>query len=288
LKRKFQIHVDGANEVKNSLLSLVRSDFADFFMLLHSDFFTETDGEPVAVENSEGRGDVLLICEHASRRLPQRYGTLGLSEEALASHIAWDPGALAVARQMAANLDAVLIYQRFSRLIYDCNRPPESPAAMRDVSEIFRIPGNENLQPAERSRRTAALYQPFHGRIREEIGARMEKGMKTALVTVHSFTPVYFGKLRTVEVGILHDADSRLADGMLQAEADTHIFDVQRNEPYGPADGVTHTLEVHALPAGLLNVMIEIRNDLIQDEIGQGVMADFLTGLLRESLAEIR
>ncbi|MBP2558582.1 putative N-formylglutamate amidohydrolase [Neorhizobium galegae] len=257
-------------------------------MLVQSEFFTEADGEPVAVDNTGGRGDVLLVCEHASRRLPERYGDLGLSADALASHIAWDPGALAVSRLMSKSLDATLIHQRFSRLIYDCNRPPDSPAAIRDVSEIFRIPGNENLTEAEKSRRTTALYLPFHGRIREEIAARRARGLQTVLVTIHSFTPVYFGKERPVEIGVLHDTDSRLADRVLQAASDTHLYRVERNEPYGPADGVTHTLEVHALPAGLLNVMIEIRNDLITDETGQGVVADFLTGLLRESLADVQ
>ncbi|OHV84233.1 N-formylglutamate amidohydrolase [Rhizobium sp. LCM 4573] len=256
-------------------------------MLVQSEFFTKADGDPVAVENADGRSEVLLVCEHASSRLPERYGDLGLSQEALASHIAWDPGALAVSRLMSRSLDAVLIHQRFSRLIYDCNRPPESPAAMRDVSEVFRIPGNENLTEAERSLRTTSLYLPFHGRIREEIAERQARGRPTVLVTVHSFTPVYFGKLREVEIGILHEKDSRLADRMLAAAADTRLYHVARNEPYGPADGVTHTLEVHALPAGLLNVMIEIRNDLIADETGQGVVADFLTGLLRESLADV-
>ncbi|MGK6312162.1 N-formylglutamate amidohydrolase [Neorhizobium sp. DT-125] len=257
-------------------------------MLVRSEFFTEADGEPVAVENAGGKGEVLLVCEHASPRMPERYGDLGLSEEALNSHIAWDPGAFAVARLMSKSLDATLIYQRFSRLIYDCNRPPESPAAIRDVSEIFRIPGNENLSEAERSRRTTALYMPFHGRIREEIAARRARGQGTVFVTIHSFTPVYFGRERPVEIGILHDADSRLADRMLRAASDTRLYRVERNEPYGPADGVTHTLEAHALPAGLLNVMIEIRNDLIADETGQGVAADFLTGLLRESLADVQ
>ena len=257
-------------------------------MLVHSEFLTKADGEPVAVENASGRGEVLLICEHASSRLPERYGDLGLSQEALGSHIAWDPGALAVSQLMSRTLDATLIYQRFSRLIYDCNRPPESPAAMRDVSEIFRIPGNENLSEAERSLRTTSLYMPFHGGIREEIAARRARGQQTVLVTVHSFTPVYFGKVRDVEIGILHDKDSRLADRMLALAADTQLYRLERNEPYGPADGVTHTLEVHALPAGLLNVMIEIRNDLIEDETGQGVVADFLTGLLRESIAAVR
>ncbi len=252
-------------------------------MRAETQFFTEADGDPVAVENADATGDFLLVCEHASRRLPERYGTLGLSEDALSSHIAWDPGALAVARRMSRQLKAPLISQRFSRLIYDCNRPPESPAAIRDVSEIFRIPGNEHLSEAERSLRTTSLYMPFQGRIRDEITRRSRAGRRTVLVTVHSFTPVYFGKERSVEIGILHDADSRLADAML-ASAGTGAYRVERNEPYGPADGVTHTLELHALPAGLLNAMIEIRNDLIADDAGQDAAAEFLSGLLRKAL----
>jgi len=97
-------------------------------MLLRSDILTPTDGAAVAVDNSTARGPVVLVCEHASRVLPERAGDLGLPAEALESHIAWDPGALAVSRLLSQKLDAVLIHQRFSRLLYDCNRPPESPA----------------------------------------------------------------------------------------------------------------------------------------------------------------
>lgn len=253
-------------------------------MLAQTDFLNERDGDPVAVENAQGRSPVLLVCEHASLKLPERLGNLGLSDDALSSHIAWDPGALAVSRLMSRSLDATLIHQRFSRLIYDCNRPPESPAAIRDVSEVFRIPGNENLSAEEKTARAEALYFPFQNRIRDEIVRRRGEGQSPVLVTMHSFTPVYFGKPRAVEIGILHDSDSRLADRMLKAAEGTVLYRVERNEPYGPADGVTHTLELHALPNGLLNVMIEVRNDLISDETGQGVVADFLTGLLSESL----
>lgn len=253
-------------------------------MLAQTHLLAGADGEPVAVDNPQGRGEVLLVCEHASRRLPAALGTMGLDDEALASHIAWDPGALAVSQIMARQLDAVLIHQRFSRLVYDCNRPPHSPGAIRDVSEIYRIPGNENLSEAEKAARAEAIYFPFQNRIRDEIAARQARGQATVLVTVHSFTPVYYGKPRAVEIGILHDEDSRLADRLLDAAADTHLYRIERNQPYGPADGVTHTLLLHAEPVGLLNVMIEIRNDLIADEAGQGVAADFLSGLLREAL----
>lgn len=253
-------------------------------MLLRSDILTKADGDAVAVENIDGTGQVVLVCEHASRTLPLNAGDLGLSEEALSSHIAWDPGALALSRLLSVRLDAVLVFQRFSRLIYDCNRPPESPAAMPESSEIYEIPGNRDLSVAERYARTAALYVPFHDRVAAVLADRQAKSRPSVVVTVHSFTPVYMGQKRTVEIGILHDEDSRLADGMLAEAAKGSDFRVERNVPYGPADGVTHSLRLHGLPNGLMNVMIEVRNDLIADEVGQGVMAEYLAGLIKASL----
>lgn len=252
-------------------------------MLLRSDILTEADGEAVAVENPEGAGICLFVCEHASRRMPERAGNLGLDSDALVSHIAWDPGALDVAKRLSGMLDGPLVYQRFSRLVYDCNRPPESPAAMPERSEIYDIPGNHGLTDAERYARTAALYVPFHDRVSAIAAARGARGQSTVIVTVHSFTPVYMGKQRDVEIGILHDEDSRLADSMLKA-ADGGPYRVERNEPYGPEDGVTHSLKLHGLPDGHLNVMIEVRNDLIRDEVGQGVVADYLAELIAKAI----
>ncbi len=249
-------------------------------MTVQTQFFTSDEAEPVVVENPLAKGRVLLVCEHASHTLPARFGTLGLSEEVRKSHIAWDPGALAVTRLLSEALDATIIYQNYSRLIYDCNRPPESPSAMPVTSEIYDIPGNADLSEAERFARTSALYIPFHDRISELVAIRDD----VVLVTMHSFTPVYYGKYRDVEIGLLHDTDARLVDAMLDDIAGTD-FRVGRNEPYGPEDGVTHTLRLHALPNGLLNVMIEVRNDLIRNEEGQRAAADFLSGLLTKAIA---
>ncbi|XUY25937.1 N-formylglutamate amidohydrolase [Agrobacterium sp. rho-8.1] len=248
-------------------------------MTVQGQFFTNDEAEPVVVENPLGKGRVLLVCEHASHTLPARFGTLGLSEKVRTSHIAWDPGALAVTRLLSRSLDATVIYQNYSRLIYDCNRPPESPSAMPVTSEIYDIPGNAGLSEAERFARTASLYIPFQTRVSELVAIRDN----IVLVTMHSFTPVYHGKRREVEIGLLHDADTRLVDAMLD-HTEGGDFKVERNQPYGPEDGVTHTLRLHALPNGLLNVMIEVRNDLIADEVGQGVMADYIAKLLRQSL----
>lgn len=249
-----------------------------------AELLTKSEGSPVTVANADGRGAVVLVCEHASRRLPEQLGSLGLSAEALESHIAWDPGALAVAEHLSALLDAPLVYQRFSRLVYDCNRPPEAPGAMPESSEIYDIPGNRALSPIERERRTQALYLPFHAAISALLDRRAAAGRESVIVTMHSFTPVYMGKPRAVQIGILHDEDSRIADAMLRAADGLTGYDIRRNEPYGPADGVTHTLIKHGLARGLKNVMIEVRNDLIRDEDGQRVMADLLAELLGDAL----
>lgn len=246
---------------------------------------TAAEGNAVTVENVGGTSPVLLVCEHASLRLPISLGTLGLPSETLSAHIAWDPGALAVARKLSKRFDAPLVFQNFSRLAYDCNRPPESPDAMPEVSEIHEIPGNKSIGVLQRQARIDEIYRPWQRKLAETIAARRAAGRETVIVTVHTFTPVYKGVARDVEIGILHDRDARLADAMLAQGAAGHHFAVRRNEPYGPSDGVTHTLIEHGLANGLLNVMIEIRNDLVRDEAGQEVVAGFLAKLIGESLS---
>jgi predicted N-formylglutamate amidohydrolase len=238
------------------------------------------EGEPVALELAEGQGPFVIICEHASSTLPRSVGDMGLDDHARQSHIAWDPGALAVARLLSAAFDSPLVFQRFSRLVYDCNRPPESAAAMPATSEIYRVTGNENLTDGERQARTESLYRPFHAAISSLIDRRQARSLATSVMTVHSFTPVYFGTRREVEIGILHDSDARLADAMLAAAAGDASFDVRRNAPYGPADGVTHSLLLHGIARGIPNVMIEVRNDLIADNLGQQVVAKYLSKLI--------
>ncbi|MGV3548892.1 N-formylglutamate amidohydrolase [Rhizobium sp.] len=242
------------------------------------------EGVAVTVENADGASPLLLVCEHASLALPEALGTLGLSPEARTAHIAWDPGALAIARKLSARFDATLVFQNFSRLAYDCNRPPESPDAMPVVSEVFEIPGNRDISAAERKARVDEIYRPWQRKLAQTVAARKAAGRETVLVTVHTFTPVYKGAPRAVEIGILHDRDTRLADAILAKAAGNGKFLVERNKPYGPEDGVTHTLVEHGLANGLLNVMIEVRNDLVKEDAGQEVVAGFLGELIGESL----
>ncbi len=100
-----------------------------------------------AVENNGGQSDFLLVCEHASNRFPKEYGSLGLNAGARIAHIAWDPGALGLARGLSRLLDACLVRATVSRLIYDLNRPPHAPGAMPAKSEVYDVPGNADLTP---------------------------------------------------------------------------------------------------------------------------------------------
>jgi predicted N-formylglutamate amidohydrolase len=238
------------------------------------------------VVNPLGSSDVVLVCEHASNHVPAELFGLGASDETLASHAAWDPGAIEVAEAMALELDATLVAAQVSRLVYDCNRPPEASSAMIAKSEAHRIPGNENLDVQAKQARIDLVYKPFHAAVSDTLAARA--GRPTVLVTIHSFTRVFNGVSRDVELGILCDSDERLADEMLARAPGLTDMLTAKNDPYGPADGVTHTLKEHALGNGLLNVMIEVRNDLIATHEDQQAVAHMLCGLVSESIAAVR
>lgn len=240
---------------------------------------------PAEVFNRTGRSPVCLVCEHAGNAIPRALGDMGLDREAIASHIAWDVGAIGLVTEMARLLDAPLVSQRYSRLVYDSNRPPSSAAAILDTSDGTVVPGNRDLTFGERQERVAAIYRPFENAVRDLLDERA--GRSPVLVTVHSFTRVFGKERRAVDIGILHDADSRLADAMLARTPAWDGLDVRRNDPYGPADGVTHTLREHALPRGLASVMIEVCNDLLDGEAARNAMAARLADALREALADM-
>ncbi|MDW4499679.1 N-formylglutamate amidohydrolase [Sulfitobacter sp. D35] len=238
-------------------------------------------GRPANVIRPDGASGIVLVCEHACNFIPKDLRCLGLSPEVQVSHAAWDPGAFAVAMRLSESLDAPLIFSGISRLVYDCNRPPDAPGAMPEKSEVFDIPGNRGMSTEERLSRVASFYEPFRATLAKTIVDTRAQ----ALVTVHSFTPVYMGARREVEIGVLHDEDARLANAMLDAATAHTDLAVRRNAPYGPEDGVTHTLREHGLSNDLPNVMIEVRNDLIADAPAQDGMASMLSGWIAAALA---
>jgi predicted N-formylglutamate amidohydrolase len=235
---------------------------------------------PIIAENPDGRGLFLIVCDHASNRIPDDYKSSGFAEDALQTHIAWDPGALEVARRLSARFDAPLFWPDVSRLVIDCNRAPEASSLIVVESEGRPVPANRALSDEERKRRLDGIHAPYHAAIDECLSRRLAAHLPTTLLAIHSYTPVYLGKARLWQVGIVFDADRRMADvliGGLQADL---ALTVGINEPYSPADQVYYTVARHAGPRGLPAVMIEIRNDEIGDEAAQLSWADRLAKIL--------
>ena len=235
---------------------------------------------PVVAENPAGAGPFVILCDHASNRIPEAYQSFGFAEEALQTHIAWDPGALAVARLLSTKLDAPLLWPDVSRLIIDCNRAADASSLIVIESEGRPVPANRGLSEEERSRRLANIHAPYHAAIDTCLARRMADGRPTALIAIHSFTPVYFGKARPWQIGILFDDDRRLADFLIRELKTDKALSIGINQPYSPADGVYYTLSRHASPRGLPAVMIEIRNDEISGEAGQRSWAERLANIL--------
>ena len=238
----------------------------------------------VEVVNAEGAGALVLLCDHASNHFPAPYDQcLGVSDEEKSAHISWDPGALGVAMALSKALDAPLIYTTVSRLVIDCNREETREDLTPCLSELTEISGNKNLSEEERTFRINLVHRPFHDAIDKVLALRADKGLPSAVVSIHTYTPVYKGKTRPWEIGLISENDRRLADPVLaglKARGDLTVGD---NEPYAPSDGVYYTVRRHGEDKSLPCLMIEIRNDEVRTPNEELHWADILGPLLKSA-----
>jgi predicted N-formylglutamate amidohydrolase len=242
--------------------------------------------DPVIVDNEAGPSVFFLTCDHAGRAIPRRLGRLGLPEAETLRHIAWDIGIGAVGQGLSSLLDAACIRQTYSRLVIDCNRDPAVPSSIPEVSETTEIPGNRHLSDAARAARREAVFRPYHERIAAALDRRAAAGRPTALIALHSFTPVFKGEVRRWHAAVLFNRDPRLARvlaALLRAEGGLVVGE---NEPYAVSDLTDYTVPVHGERRGLPHVEIEIRQDLVGESDGQAVWAERLARLLPAAYAD--
>lgn len=251
-----------------------------------------TAGEtpPWIVSNPGAESPFVLLGDHAGRIVPLWLTDLGLPPAEMDRHIAWDIGVAGLGEHLSGALGAVFIRQRFSRLVIDCNRDPENPIAIPPVSDGTVIPGNADLEPAERQARIDLIATPYQARIAAELDARAAQGRQTVLVSLHSFTPRMDGLDRPWRFGVLHAGDSPFSLAVLRrlrAEPDLGPDLVGDNQPYS-MDGTDFTVPHHAGPRGLDYLEIEVRQDLLADPEGQGLVARRLARVLPLALADTR
>ena len=238
---------------------------------------------PVRVLNEAGRSQLFLTADHAGRAIPRCLGRLGVPEPELMRHIAWDIGIAGLTERLSVALDATAVLQTYSRLVIDCNRDPSVPSSMPELSEMTPIPGNSGLSPEQREARRRAIFDPYHARIEALLNTRRD----TVYVAMHSFTPVFKGESRAMQVGVLYNRDVRLANIMLDLLREEGDLVVGDNAPYAVSDVTDYGVPVHAERRGLPHVELEIRQDLITDETGQAAWGTRLERLLRTALERL-
>lgn len=236
----------------------------------------------------------LLTADHASNRIPNwvNGGSLGLPVADMNRHIAYDPGSRGLTLALAEHLNARAITSNFSRLVIDPNRGIDDPTVLMKLYDGSVIQGNRSAGDAERQERLDRLWRPYHDALETLAMATPD----TAICAIHSFTPQLKGRPRRPwQVGVLFSYDERLSRPFIDLmTADREFAEwvehqtgerlcIGENEPYGGhLDG--DSIDQHALRHGRLNILIELRNDLIETEEQQRAWAAKLAPILSAAL----
>lgn len=210
---------------------------------------------------------VLVTCEHGSNRLPAGFE---LSPELLDLHIAWDPGALPVARYMARRFGAELWQGRYSRLVVDLNRTVGNRVLMRQMSDDHPIPFNRGLTASDRAERIDKYYRPYRDGVIEAIDALISAHGRCVHICVHTFTARLAGNERGNDIGLLHDPHwgiEREVCGGLRDHLDQQTeYVTWFNRPYsGTADGILPAMRRRYDPEQFVGIELEINQKYAED-----------------------
>ncbi|TYB80006.1 N-formylglutamate amidohydrolase [Maritimibacter fusiformis] len=224
----------------------------------------------------------LITADHATNTVPPDVngGDLGLPPEDMDRHIAWDPGAAGIAIGLGELLDAPVVMSNFSRLVIDPNRGEDDPTLVMKLYDGTIVPANRHVDAAETARRLNAYYRPYHDAV-ARLAARQDD---TVYVAVHTFTRQLRGRdPRPWHIGVLYGRDTRFALPLIRRLRDEPDLCVGENEPYGGhLEG--DSVDRHAIKPGRVNVLIEVRNDLIRTDRQQRDWAERLAPILEEVL----
>lgn len=224
---------------------------------------------PYRLVNEAGPAPMVIICDHASNRVPAGYGDLGLPAAAFERHIAWDIGAAAISELLARRFDAPAILSTVTRLLIDCNRRFEDPNLAPAISDGTEIPANRGLSPMERETRWRRYHQPYHAIVAQTIDRKLAAARPPVVLSVHSMTEALRGIARPWQIAVCWDSDRRLSAPMLDALRRRTGIAVGDNEPYRLDPAEDYSVPVHAARRGLEHLQVEFRQDEVADAAGQ-------------------
>ncbi len=248
-------------------------------------FLYNRDESPFELLPGSLERGLVLVCDHASNFVPAEYGSLGLPAAEFERHIAYDIGSAQVTRLLSRALGVPAVLSNFSRLLIDPNRACDDPTLIMQLSDGAVIPGNAHLSKEERDRRIERFYHPYHQAVERLLDECIKAGHPPAIVSVHSFTQEWHGRLRPWEAALLWDKDARLVKPLLECLRQETDFNIGDNEPYsGNLQG--DSMYRHGTMRGLAHALVEIRQDQIRDCEGQEEWAGRLADILSRILAD--
>ena len=236
--------------------------------------------------NPDGAARALLLADHAGAAIPRSLDRLGLGEVPLERHIAFDIGSRGITERLSELLDAPALIHGYSRLLIDPNRELDDPTSICVISDGVVIPGNRGLSPADAAARAMTFHHPYHQEIESELDRLTARGGPPAIISVHTFTRVLRGAERPWHVGILWDDDGRIPVPLIAGLRGDSSLMVGDNQPYSGRNRHGYTVETHAYPRGLPNVLIEVRQDLVETDDDARAWGDRLAEPLAEILAD--
>lgn len=173
-------------------------------------------------------------------------------------HWGSDIGAAWLSAELARLGGDTAVLATVSRLVVDINRDPADPTAFLFDTGEGQIRFNAELSEAERARRLATYFAPFHA----AVDATIRQARPRWIVSVHSFTPQYRGDRRSVEAGVLFDRYDDVALRWVQTLWDAG-FSARANEPYSGKAGLIYSPARHGIDNDIPYLELEIRQDLI-------------------------
>ena len=202
---------------------------------------------------------LLIIADHASNYIPNKYNNLHLAKRDIFTHRAYDLGVRDLAIILSNKLNSQLVLGEYSRLLIDCNRDVSDPTLISAISDRKLIFGNIKISKKEKIYRINKMYKPYHEKIKKRI---LEENINL-IISLHSFNPIFKEKKRFLKYGILSNQDRRFSNLIIDELKKKKNF-VGDNEPY-KGSLIGDTLYKHALKKGIHHTLIEIRNDLLSN-----------------------
>ena len=239
----------------------------------------------VSIIPGDENRDIVLLCEHGGQKVPAAWQNLGLTNVFFETHFGCDLGSKDLTLAIANRLGATAIVSQYSRLFLDYNRKKTDPSCIRTDMAGIPVPGNLNITLEEKELRERIARKPVEDAVAAWTEGSISKAK--AIISIHSFSPIWENELRRCEIGVMWREDPRLPSKLIEEIKRLKKFKVEENQPYSFKENDWFTLDRHGLSTGVPNAYIEIRNDLIENSDSKPRLLDILTESIWSACASL-